>query len=46
MVLGVAVGVLSFIFGKVIFTAVPALLAELTRPIFLSYWANHCRKCH
>ena len=38
MVLGVAtVGVLSFIFGKVIFTAVPALLAELTRPIFPSH---------
>ena len=31
------VGVLSFIFGKVIFTAVPALLAELTRPIFPSH---------
>lgn len=38
MVLGVAaVGVLSFIFGKVIFTAVPVLLAELTRPIFPSH---------
>ncbi|MFX3622578.1 MAG: DUF1385 domain-containing protein [Ectobacillus sp.] len=31
-----AVGVLSFIFGKVIFTATPALLADLTRPIFSS----------
>ena len=38
MILGVAaIGVLSFIFGKVIFTAVPALLAELTRPIFPSH---------
>lgn len=38
MILGVAaVGVLSFIFGKIIFTAVPAMLAELTRPIFPSH---------
>ncbi|WP_242219205.1 DUF1385 domain-containing protein [Bacillus cereus group sp. BfR-BA-01380] len=38
MILSVAaVGVLSFIFGKVIFTAVPALLAELTRPVFPSH---------
>lgn len=38
MILGVAVvGVLSFIFGKVIFTAVPAMLAELTRPIVPSH---------
>jgi uncharacterized protein YqhQ len=41
MMLGVAaVGVLSFIFGKVIFTAVPALLAELTRPVFPSHIAQ------
>ncbi|WP_062198528.1 DUF1385 domain-containing protein [Massilibacterium senegalense] len=33
--LGVAViGILSFIFGKLIFTVVPALLAEWMRPIF------------
>ncbi|MCM3566647.1 DUF1385 domain-containing protein [Neobacillus mesonae] len=37
MYLGVAViGVISFIFGKFAFTLVPALLAELTRPIFPS----------
>ncbi|WP_042355082.1 DUF1385 domain-containing protein [Bacillus rubiinfantis] len=37
MYLGVAaVGVISFIIGKFAFTLVPALLAELTRPIFPS----------
>lgn len=37
IVLSVAViGVLSFIFSKLIFSVVPALLAELTRPIFTS----------
>ncbi|CAG9619239.1 DUF1385 domain-containing protein [Sutcliffiella rhizosphaerae] len=35
MILSVAaVGILSFIFGKFIFTLVPVFLAELTRPIF------------
>ncbi|MBM7097300.1 DUF1385 domain-containing protein [Bacillus sp. H-16] len=34
MILGVAaVGVLSFVFGKLIFTALPATLAELFRPV-------------
>ncbi|RRN73128.1 DUF1385 domain-containing protein [Peribacillus simplex] len=33
--LGVAViGVLSFLFGKLLFTLIPVFLAELTRPIF------------
>jgi uncharacterized protein YqhQ len=37
MWLGVAViGVLSFLFGKFIFTLIPVFLAELTRPIFNS----------
>ncbi|MDV2887947.1 DUF1385 domain-containing protein, partial [Alkalihalophilus pseudofirmus] len=37
MYLGAAViGVISFIIGKFAFTLVPALLAELTRPIFPS----------
>lgn len=41
MMLGVAVvGVLSFIFGKVIFTAAPALLAALTKPMFPSHIAQ------
>ncbi len=41
MILGVAaVGVLSFLFGKVIFTAVPAILADLTKPIFASHFAQ------
>lgn len=31
-----AIGVLSFLFGKFIFTLVPVFLAELTRPIFQS----------
>jgi len=35
--LGVAViGVLSFLFGKLLFTLIPVFLAELTRPIFQS----------
>lgn len=35
--LGVAViGVLSFLFGKLLFTIIPVLLAEFTRPIFQS----------
>lgn len=35
LILGVAViGVLSFLFGKFIFTLVPVFLAELTKPIF------------
>lgn len=41
MILGVAaVGVLSFLFGKVIFTAVPAILADLTKSIFPSHLAQ------
>lgn len=37
MVLGVAaVGVLSFLFGKFLFTVIPVFLAEFTRPIFSS----------
>ncbi|EPZ38134.1 putative metal-dependent enzyme [Anoxybacillus ayderensis] len=37
MILGVAlIGVLSFLFGKFIFTLIPVFLAELTRPIFPS----------
>ncbi|KEZ50979.1 MULTISPECIES: DUF1385 domain-containing protein [Metabacillus] len=37
MILGVAaIGVLSFLFGKFIFTLVPLFLAELTRPVFSS----------
>ncbi|MEK3807998.1 DUF1385 domain-containing protein [Bacillus sp. FSL H8-0547] len=37
MILGVAaIGVLSFLFGKFIFTLVPLFLAELTRPVFAS----------
>lgn len=31
-----AIGVISFLFGKFIFTLVPVFLAELTRPIFQS----------
>lgn len=41
MILGVAaVGVLSFLFGKVIFTAAPAILADLTKSIFPSHLAQ------
>ncbi|MBA4535788.1 DUF1385 domain-containing protein [Bacillus aquiflavi] len=41
MILGVAViGVLSFLFGKFIFTLVPVFLAELTRPIFSGDFAQ------
>ncbi|KAB7708795.1 DUF1385 domain-containing protein [Bacillus aerolatus] len=41
MVLGVAaVGILSFLFGKFIFTLVPVFLAELTRPVFSSDFAQ------
>ncbi|MGM9926222.1 MAG: DUF1385 domain-containing protein [Bacillus sp. (in: firmicutes)] len=37
MVLSVAaIGILSFLFGKFIFTLVPVFLAELTRPVFSS----------
>lgn len=37
MILGVAaIGVLSFLFGKFLFTLIPVFLAELTRPIFSS----------
>ena len=36
-ILGVAtIGVLSFLFGKVLFTLIPVFLANLTRPIFAS----------
>jgi uncharacterized protein YqhQ len=35
-----AVGVLSFIFGKFIFTLVPVFLAELTKPVFPSDFAQ------
>jgi uncharacterized protein YqhQ len=35
MILGVAaVGIISFFFGKFIFTLIPVFLAELTRPVF------------
>ncbi|GMB07669.1 membrane protein [Thermolongibacillus altinsuensis] len=41
MVLGVAtVGILSFLFGKFIFTLVPVFLAELARPLFPSDFAQ------
>ncbi|KMY54738.1 membrane protein [Bacillus sp. FJAT-27231] len=41
MVLGVAaIGILSFLFGKFIFTLVPVFLAELTRPIFSGDFAQ------
>jgi uncharacterized protein YqhQ len=41
MVLGIAtVGILSFLFGKFIFTLVPVFLAELTRPLFSSDFAQ------
>ncbi|UII54816.1 DUF1385 domain-containing protein [Cytobacillus spongiae] len=37
MVLGVAaIGVISFLFGKFLFTLIPVFLAELTKPIFSS----------
>jgi uncharacterized protein YqhQ len=37
MILGVAaIGVISFLFGKFLFTLIPVFLAELTRPIFTS----------
>lgn len=37
MVLGVAaIGIISFLFGKFIFTLIPLFLAELTRPVFSS----------
>lgn len=37
MILGVAtLGILSFLFGKFIFTLVPAILASFTKPIFSS----------
>ncbi|MBA2869931.1 uncharacterized protein YqhQ [Anoxybacillus calidus] len=37
MILGVAVvSVLSFLFGKFLFTLIPVFLAELTRPVFSS----------
>ncbi|MDM5293948.1 DUF1385 domain-containing protein [Peribacillus simplex] len=39
--LGVAViGVLSFLFGKLLFTLIPVFLAELTRPIFSGHMAQ------
>ncbi|TMW73764.1 DUF1385 domain-containing protein [Alteribacter natronophilus] len=42
MILGVAaVGVLTFIFGKLIFTALPAALAELFRPVFPGHVAQN-----
>ncbi|AIE60696.1 DUF1385 domain-containing protein [Bacillus methanolicus] len=41
MVLGVAaLGVISFLFGKFLFTLIPVFLAELTRPIFSSKFAQ------
>jgi uncharacterized protein YqhQ len=41
MYLGVAaIGVISFLFGKFIFTLVPVFLAEMTRPIFKSDFAQ------
>ncbi len=37
MILGVAaIGIISFFFGKFIFTLIPVFLAELTRPVFQS----------
>lgn len=42
MYLGVAaIGVLSFLFGKFIFTLVPVFLAVLTKPIFPSHFAQN-----
>lgn len=39
--LGVAViGVLSFLFGKLLFTLIPVFLAELTRPLFPGHMAQ------
>ncbi|MGG0412924.1 DUF1385 domain-containing protein [Peribacillus simplex] len=39
--LGVAViGVLSFLFGKLLFTLIPVFLAELTRPFFSGHMAQ------
>lgn len=41
MYLGVAaIGVISFLFGKFAFTLIPVFLAELTRPIFSSDFAQ------
>jgi uncharacterized protein YqhQ len=41
MYLGVAaIGVISFLFGKFAFTLIPIFLAELTRPIFASDFAQ------
>ncbi|HZG60477.1 MAG TPA: DUF1385 domain-containing protein [Anoxybacillus sp.] len=41
MILGVAVvGVLSFLFGKFLFTLIPVFLAEFTRPVFSSDFAQ------
>ncbi len=41
MWLGVAaIGIISFLFGKFIFTLVPVFLAELTRPIFQTDFAQ------
>ncbi|MFC3882880.1 DUF1385 domain-containing protein [Bacillus songklensis] len=37
LILGIAtIGVISFLFGKVLFTLLPVFLAELTRPVFSS----------
>ncbi|WP_153123546.1 DUF1385 domain-containing protein [Peribacillus tepidiphilus] len=37
LILGVAtIGILSFLFGKFVFTLIPVFLAELTRPLFKS----------
>lgn len=42
MILGVAaIGVLSFLFGKFIFTLTPAFLAEFLRPIFPGHLAQN-----
>jgi uncharacterized protein YqhQ len=41
MILGVTVvGVLSFLFGKFLFTLIPVFLAEFTRPVFSSDFAQ------
>ncbi|OMP67696.1 DUF1385 domain-containing protein [Domibacillus epiphyticus] len=41
LILGVAlVGILSFLFGKFVFTLVPVFLAELTRPVFTGDFAQ------
>ncbi|USL41818.1 DUF1385 domain-containing protein [Priestia megaterium] len=41
LIFGVAtIGVISFLFGKVLFTLIPVFLAQLTRPVFTSSLAQ------